>query len=115
MFLFRREPVAPELVEVFQIAGASKQVTEYIVQEKIQRAAQAYHDENGVPLREAIKAVTEIIVNAGRPDNLLAAGFPQDVVEKIEQRDKIGAIKAYRDGKNVSLRQAKVTIEHFLR
>jgi ribosomal protein L7/L12 len=115
MFLFKRVPVAPELVRVFQIAGASTQVADYIVQDKIQRAAQAYHDENGVPLREAVGAVKEIILQASQSDNLLAAGFPPNVVEKIELRDKIGAIKAYRDEKNVSLREAKETVEYFLR
>ena len=53
----------------------------------------------------------QIKLAASRPEALLAAGIPASVVTQIEQGHSIAAIKAYRAEKNVSLREAKVTIE----
>jgi hypothetical protein len=111
-FLFRGRPrVFPEIVALFRAAGASESVANYLARDQMLKAFQAYHAENACSLKDAKHAIDQIKLAASRPETLLAAGFPANVVTQIERGKVIAAIKAYRAEKNVSLHEAKTTIE----
>lgn len=110
----KQSHVSPEVVALFRNAGASENVARYLACNQIQKAYQAYHTGNAASLSEAKQAIGHIKQVASQPEALLAAGFPASVVTEIERGNTIAAIKAYRTEKNISLREAKATIEFLM-
>ena len=64
-----------------------------------------------ISLREAHNSIRQILQEAHLPENMATVGISTSVITALEQGDKITAIKAYRDEKHVSLREAKEAIE----
>ncbi len=110
----KRSRVSPELVALFRTAGASESVAGHLARGDTHQAIQTYHTENNGSLGDAKYAIEQIRLAASRPDMLLAAGIPAAVVTQMERGDNIAAIKAYRTEKNVSLREAKATIDQLM-
>lgn len=106
-----RARVAPPLMAVFRAAGASERIAGYLARGQTRKAIQAYQTENTVPLCDAQQAVEQMRLAASSPETLLAAGIPAEVVTQMGRGETIAAIKAYRTEKQVSLREAKATVD----
>ena len=106
----KRSPVVPELVTLFRSAGASEEVASCLARNETLPATRAYREEKDVSLNEAKQAIRQIMLDASKPDSLIAAGIPTSVVTHLESGNTLVAIKAYRDEKKVSLREAKATV-----
>lgn len=106
----KRSPALPELVTLFRSAGASGDVASCLARNETLPATRAYREEKDVSLNEAKQAIRQIMLDASKPDLLIAAGIPTSVVTHLESGNTLIAIKAYRDEKKVSLREAKAII-----
>jgi len=107
----KRSRVLPELVPLFRGVGASEQVASYLARNETLPATRAYRDEKNVSIKEAKQAIRRIMLDASKPDLLIAVGIPASVVTQLESGNTIAAIKAYRDEKKVSLREGKAIID----
>ncbi len=106
---------SPAVIAVFRAAGASDVVASYLARDEVPQAIQSYHEEMNVSLSEAKKAIEQILLSATEPETLRKADIPANVIALMEQGNKIAAIKAYSAEKQVSLREAKETIEQLMR
>jgi ribosomal protein L7/L12 len=116
-FLLRfreRARVAPELVALFRTAGASEHVAGYLARGQRRKARQAYQTEHSVSLHETKDAIAQLRLTAAAPATMRAAGIPAPVVAQLERGAIIAAIKTYRTEKQVSLREAKATVDQLL-
>jgi ribosomal protein L7/L12 len=109
---FRKEREAPaEFVTLYRLVGASEQVAILLARQKKRAAALRLQTDEQISLRKAHNNIRQILQEAHLPENMATVGISTSVITALEQGDKITAIKAYRDEKHVSLREAKEAIE----
>ena len=109
-----RARVAPELLALFQAAGASERIAGYLARGQPRKARQAYRAEQQGSLHDAEQAIERMRLAAARPDKMLAAGIPQSVLTQMGRGAKIAAIQAYWTEKHVPLREAKAIAERLM-
>ena len=109
----RKEKEAPEeFVQLYRRAGASEQVALLLARRETRAAIFRIHEDEQMPMREAMGSIKQILQRAHLPENLAAAGIPESVIAELRRGNKLAAIKAYLDEKHVSLREAKEAVEY---
>ena len=74
-------------------------------------AIKLYRERTGAGLKDSKDAVEAIGRGEGRPSRQDDRGFQEEVVSLLEQGQKIGAIKLYRERTGVGLKEAKDAVE----